>query len=68
MNSDLENLQSKYHTVLGQLTEKTDKLQQMEQDCVSYHVWNIWAKWRFNQIKSTENNKVTIILNPNVDL
>ncbi|KAM7537145.1 hypothetical protein Aperf_G00000072080 [Anoplocephala perfoliata] len=41
MNSDLENLQSKYHTVLGQLTEKTDKMQQMEEDCVKNHIYEI---------------------------
>ncbi|VDK20105.1 unnamed protein product [Taenia asiatica] len=38
LNSDFESLQKKYHMVIGQLTEKTDKLQQMGRDCDKNHI------------------------------
>ncbi|KAL5110471.1 ELKS/Rab6-interacting/CAST family member 1 [Taenia crassiceps] len=58
LNSDLENLQKKYHAVIGQLTEKTDKLQQMAHDCDKNHVNEIQ---RLTKESDELNHRVTYL-------
>ncbi|CDS41937.1 ELKS:Rab6 interacting:CAST family [Echinococcus multilocularis] len=58
LNSDLESLQKKYHTVIGQLTEKTDRLQQMGRDCDKNHITEIQ---RLTKDSDELNNRVTYL-------
>uniref|UniRef100_A0A5K3EGV4 GRIP domain-containing protein n=1 Tax=Mesocestoides corti TaxID=53468 RepID=A0A5K3EGV4_MESCO len=58
INSDLEDLQKKYHNVLGQVTEKTEKLQQMERDCESNHIHEIQ---RLTKESDELNHRVTYL-------